>query len=276
MNLLAVVRAVQFASCMTLLAIPAFSTWIAPPGVLTSRVGAILQRQFNRIIAGAFLLALLSDIAAFWLIANALSAETDVDFATLLTQTQSGRLFLLRLALIIAVGASLFSNVWGLTLLLSAGALGSLAWAGHAAASETATFQIIVDVTHLLSAGIWPGSLLPLTCFLALKEESTQRIVKRFSASSLIAVGLLSLSGCANAYFRLGSFNALLTTVYGHVLLLKIALFLIMIAIAARNLYLVSRFKASFLPELRRNVLAELILAIGIVLVVGLLGLLAP
>jgi putative copper export protein len=260
---------------MTLLAIPAFSTWIAPPGVLTSRVGAILQRQFDRIIAGAFLLALLSDIAAFWLIANTLIAETDADFGTLLTQTQFGRLFLLRLALIIAVGASLFCNVRGLTLLLSVGALGSLAWTGHAAASETRSFQIFVDVTHLLSAGIWPGTLLPLTCFLALNEENTQTIVKRFSASSLIAVGFLSLSGCANAYFRLGSFNALLTTVYGHVLLLKIALFL-MIAIAARNLYLVPRFKTSSLPELRRNVLAELILAIGVVLVVGFLGLLAP
>ena len=52
-----------------------------------------MQRQFNRIVAGTFLLALLSDIAAFWLIANALIAETGVDFAPFSRKLNSGGCF---------------------------------------------------------------------------------------------------------------------------------------------------------------------------------------
>ena len=45
------------------------------------------------------------------------------------------------------------------------------------------------------------------------------------STSSLIAVGLLSPAALPTRYFRLGSFKALMTAVYGHLPVRKIALF---------------------------------------------------
>ena len=225
MNPLIVARAVQFASCMTLLAIPVFSRWIAPPGLSTCREASILEERLRRLMAASVLLALLSVIAVYWIVASSLIAETETQWSTLLTSTQFGRLFLIRLALILAVGASMILNSTGLALVSGACALGSLAWAGHAAASENSAFQIAVDVVHLLASGIWPGTLLPLAFYLGVTQKETRHVVRRFSASSVIAVSVLSLTGCFNAYFRLGTLNALLTTTYGHLLLLKIALF---------------------------------------------------
>ena len=131
-------------------------------------------------------------------------------------------------------------------------------------------------VTTALASGIWPGTLLPLAFYLGVTQKETRHVVRRFSASSVIAVSVLSLTGCFNAYFRLGTLNALLTTTYGHLLLLKIALFMVTISIAACNLlYVVPRLESTF-PRLRRNVAMELVLAVGIVFVVGALGLLPP
>ncbi|MFZ0709339.1 MAG: CopD family protein, partial [Terrimicrobiaceae bacterium] len=84
------------------------------------------------------------------------------------------------------------------------------------------------------------------------------------------------VTGFANACFRLGTLDALVVTTYGHFLLLKIALFMVTISIAACNLlYVIPRLETSF-PRLKRNVAVELILALGILFVVGALGLLPP
>jgi copper resistance protein D len=273
---LMIARAVQFASCMTLLAIPMFSRWIAPPRLLAGREVSLLENQFRRLMVNAVLLALFSAVAVFWIVASSLIAETGTQWPSLLTQTQFGRLFLIRLALLIAVGASVIYNSPGLALFSSACALCSLAWAGHAAASENSAIQIAVDVLHLLAAGVWPGTLLPLAFYLGIHRSETRRVVRRFSASSLVAVSVLSVSGYANACFRLGTLNSLLTTTYGHLLLLKICLFVVTIAIAACNLlYVAPRLEASAL-RLRRNVALEIALAGGILFVVGALGLLPP
>lgn len=276
MNPLIIARAVQFASCMTLLAIPVFARWIAPPGLPTGREASILEKRLRRLMAASVLLALFSAIAVYWMVARSLTAETEAQWSTLLTSTQFGRLFLIRLALILAVGAATLCNSTGLALVSGACALGSLAWAGHAAASENSALQIVVDSAHLLAAGIWPGALLPLTFYLAINRNEARRVVRRFSTSSLIAVSVLAVTGCANACFRLGTLDALLTTNYGRLLLLKIAFFLATISIAACNLlYVIPRLETSF-PRLKRNVAVELILALGILFVVGALGLLPP
>ena len=128
MNPLIIARAVQFASCMTLLAIPVFSRWIAPPGLRKGREASILEKRLRRLMAVSVLLALFSAIAVFWMVALSLIAETEAEWSSLLASTQFGRLFLIRLALILAVGAATLCNSTGLALVSGACALGSLAW----------------------------------------------------------------------------------------------------------------------------------------------------
>ena len=116
----------------------------------------------------------------------------------------------------------------------------SLAWLGHAGASEgpNQNVELAGDVLHLVSAGLWPAGLgtalaLFLGCYLHGEREPISLLVagaatRRFSALSLVAVGLLAVSGIANSYFLVGSFHMLFTSDYGRLLLLKLALFLAM------------------------------------------------
>ena len=57
----------------------------------------------------------------------------------------------------------------------------------------------------------------------------------RFSAYGIVAVGALLLTGAINTWYLAGSIRALTETDYGHLLLVKIALFLVMLALATVN-----------------------------------------
>jgi putative copper export protein len=54
-------------------------------------------------------------------------------------------------------------------------------------------------------------------------------VVRRFSASSLIAVAAMALTGLSNSVFMVGSVQGLLTTDYGRLLISKIVLFLLLV-----------------------------------------------
>ena len=64
--------------------------------------------------------------------------------------------------------------------------------------------------------------------------------VPTFSRLGYGAVGLLLVSGVLNAIILVSRPELLITTTYGRVLLVKISLVFIMIAIAARNRFILS------------------------------------
>jgi len=88
-----------------------------------------------------------------------------------------------------------------------------------------------------LTACINSGALLPLATFFLLLVKSDQIgdlglaavVVRRFSASSLIAVAAMALTGLSNSVFMVGSVQGLLTTDYGRLLISKIVLFLLLV-----------------------------------------------
>jgi len=63
-------------------------------------------------------------------------------------------------------------------------------------------------------------------------------LVRRFSASSLVAVAVMALTGLLNSIFMVGSFRALLTSAYGQLLISKVILFFVMVGFGAWNLFL--------------------------------------
>ena len=111
-----------------------------------------------------------------------------------------------------------------------------------------------------------------------------------FLPLSLIVVALLAVTGILNAYFIVGSFQALFGTSYGQLVLVKIALLILMIGFGAWNLLVLKpgliglamvdkqgRLPATKLVEsLVRNVICETILAACVILVVGFLGVTPP
>ena len=135
---------------------------------------------------------------------------------------------------------------------------------------------------------------MPLAAFLFLLLKSSQveviglagPVVRRFSASSLIAVSGMALTGLLNSIFMVGSFRALLTSAYGQILVSKLILFFAMIGFGAWNLFLLKPRIAVELPTvnaqksavhlLLRNVLCEIGLGTLVILIVGLLGITPP
>ena len=105
-------------------------------------------------------------------------------------------------------------------------------------------------------------------------------MVRRFSCLGIVSVATLVISGIINAWILVGSFRALVVTDYGRILMLKIAVFLVMVTLAAVNrLWLTPRLAApegKSLHALTRNSVAEIVLGLSIFVIVGLLGTLHP
>lgn len=168
-----------------------------------------------------------------------------------LTSTQVGTVWLFRgglllvLATFLAMRADLSRRLdWqaarGEALLLGSAALGLLAASGHAAAVEPGMGEAIaMHLAHLLAAGMWLGAL-PALAFLwraAAREAGADArpyavvAAHRFSRCAGWLVGGLLLTGLANTAFQVGSVGALLGTPHGRLLLLKLALFVAMLAV---------------------------------------------
>jgi copper resistance protein D len=285
------VRVVHFAAAVALFGELAFIAWIAPQAVE-------LRRSTLRVAAWCVALLLLSGLA--WLAveavrmsglppARALNRDT---LGTVLADTLFGRAWIVRFALAVALGATLLlsrrrAGLATLSAVLAAGLLGSLAWAGHAAA-ERGVDRIVhlsADAAHLLAAGAWLGALPPLARVLAGAPEIglAERVTRRFSVMGIACVSVLIVTGTASAWYTVGSVPALFGTDYGRLLLAKLALFAAMIALAAANrvrwtprLAAASGEAGLARRRLRRNAIAETSLGLAVLGLVGALGVTVP
>jgi copper resistance protein D len=262
-----------------------------------------VERRLLHLAIWSLVAALLSALLWFWLEVASMSGLSlknglsPAAWQTVLFETQFGRVWQLRLGLIVAVFAlvaSALAQIQAARVLLvvlwlaSIVFLVSLAWISHAAAATAHTFGMLGDMLHLCAAGLWMGGLLPLAMFLASERaslslgETGARVVCRFSTLSLCCVSVLVVSGISNSWVLVGSIHALFTTPYGRLLLVKLALFAILVAFGARNRFLVKAklTKAAADPDtlaqLRRNVLWEAYLGVAVVVIVACLGVTPP
>src|SRR6202035_5550982 len=135
----------------------------------------------------------------------------------------------------------------------------------------------------------WVGALLPLIVLFAGAGDASLAIARtataRFSILGIVSVGTLLATGIVNTFYLAGSVPALLHTDYGQLLLIKIALFLAMVAIAAVNRFrLTPRLvqQASItashnaLRRLRRNAAIEISAGAIVIAIVAALGTMPP
>ena len=95
---------------------------------------------------------------------------------------------------------------------------------------------------------------------------------------------MLLVTGLVNAWSLVGTITALFGTTYGQLLLLKLALFLLMVSIAAINRFLLTprllRWQETAarhpLRQLRNNAFVEAAIGAAIITAVAVLGTLAP
>lgn len=298
-TLLVAARFVQFASTVALAGCLCFAATIAPT--------RLLDAAWRRVVWGALPIIVLS--GALWFIAQAarMSGGPIADalrpelLSTVLWHTQFGLVFALRLGLCAFLALALFWRMvpvrW-VALVLSALLLASLAWSGHAVGEEgrNHAIHLTADIVHLLAAGVWLGGLpmLALLFHRALAaatvdaHEVAREATRRFSVMGLIAVAALLTTGSVNTWYLAGSLPALVGTDYGRWLLLKVAMFGAMVAVAAVNRQALTPRLAlesndsvppgarMALRMLRRNSLLEAALGIGVIAIVAWLGSAVP
>jgi len=115
--------------------------------------------------------------------------------------------------------------------------------------------------------------------------DAARTATVRFSTLGIVSVGTLIVTGAINTWCLAGSVAALTETDYGLLLLGKIALFLVMVVIAAVNrLRLTPRLvrsvsRAAALGALRRisrNTLIEVVAGAAVIAIVAVLGVTPP
>jgi copper resistance protein D len=270
-----------------------------------------VRRQMRWWLGGNLLVAIASSIGWLALVTMRMSDRPASEILTdgtawiVLTQTQFGLVWQLRLlcagllaAIVLLVeNSNSFPSRWSAALALAPAILylGGLAWTGHAGAAPGGQgyLHLSADFLHVVAAGAWLGGLSGLALLLgkiqSASDSSSREIIyratERFSDLGAVSVTVLLVSGLINSWFLVGSMQALIGTGYGHILLVKIVLFIAMVSFAAVNRLrylprLSSGIKtdqaANALRQLRRNALAETCLGLGILVVVGKLGIVAP
>jgi copper transport protein len=172
--------------------------------------------------------------------------------------------------------------------LSGAGAAAAVAMAirvasGHAAAAPDPLLQQGYQWLHFFFAGLWVGGLVLL--LLLLRERVADRNVppvaetRRFSDMALIAVGVVALTGALRAVNELGGLSNVLDALhraYGITLLVKVAVALVLIALGATNRLRNVVLLAEDPRPLRRFVTGETIVAVGVLVLTGVLTGLNP
>lgn len=226
-------------------------------------------------------------------------AATSEVMLDVVNQTQFGQVAEIRLALaIILAGCLGYDRVpsarW-LGVAMSLGLIAAIAWTGHAGstAGGTGTLHLAADTLHLCAAAIWTGGLVSLVLVLSASMRDpaaggaafAAHVTRRFSILGVAAVLAIFITGLVNSWILVGSLQALAATGYGQLLLLKIALFVVMLSVAAVNRFWWTPRLA--LPSsvatqddarrrLARNSVIEIALALMIFAIVGVLGTLHP
>ncbi len=306
-------RAIHFAASIMVAGVVFFIVFVAEPAFRhtkdDARVAVAVRIRLAWIAWIGLVVALASGVPWLVIVAESMSGQplgaltSQGILWTVLTQTDFGNDWLLRLVLACALGGLFvhFLSVKGVTSLglkavtavLAAALVGSLAWAGHAIGGQGVEGFVhpAADVLHLIAAAAWAGALVPLAVLLTMTGPhaaglaAARTATQRFSTLGIVSVAALLLTGTVNAWYLVGSVSALTGTDYGRLLLVKLALFAGMVGIAAFNW---SRLTPRLLQnadatgaqrarrQLRRNAAIEAAMGALVICIVATLGILPP
>lgn len=283
--LIPVLRGVHVASLASTFGALLFALLIAEKSAI------YLRRVLYRLVRISVVFALLAGIA--WMavetavIADATNLSSFIDAVPVVAfRTQYGRWFVFRCALLIILPWLPLGTRFGgvMALVLAALALAVQPWLGHAGAiGGSLGIELISSETlHLLAAGAWLGGLLPLLIAIGkLPHEAAATACRRFTPIGLSAVLLLAGTAIAQVAALMGGLPGLFGTSYGHVALVKLGLFFILLTLAALNrLVLTDHLAQSASSEARRrmrtSIMIEMILGVAVIVTAGFLASSAP
>ncbi len=292
---LTAVRGVQIAASLSAFGVAVFWSAVALPvpqaaeGATRGRIEAGFRRLFRASLAVAV------SASVVWLVAQAAfmaEAESlpDVMAAVwpVLTATHFGHVLGARLLLLVlsalALGNGSNDGRKALAALTAALALILQTWSTHAAAAEGIDRVVLLgaESLHLLAVGAWLGSLAPLFVAIgALAPDQGARAVQRFSPLGMLCVAILAGTALAQSWILIGGLRGLVGTDYGRVALVKLALLLVLLALAAANRFryvpaLRGPASADAKRRLRRSIAVETAVGLAAVFAASLLADLPP
>jgi copper resistance protein D len=231
------------------------------------------QLGLGRSVGWLAALVLLAGVAALgWQVTVATGrADAATDGAAwlrLLGATRFGTVWLLRHAILLLMAALVIFRerdghqsdegradwlAWRIeAVLLAVAGVGLASWAGHAVGvNPGSALPALVNAAHLVAAGAWLGALPALSLLLraASREDGADSrpyavlATHRFSFWALFVMAVIVMTGVWNAWNEVGGVAGLAGTPYGRLVMLKTALLLPVLALAAWN-------RRSLLPRL--------------------------
>jgi len=298
-----VIRFLLYLDLMVLFGLPLFELY-ALKGVLKKPVSlfSVWSFFFTLISAGIVL-----SLANMLLVAQSMSGVSDPGELTLhiiemvVGETAVGMSWGVRLvALTIAfvgLGLRLRNAVLSRYVLMLTGgtALATLAWGGHAAMNDGVSYYVhlLSDIVHLSAAGAWVGALTAFTVLLSIKKASKAAYALQLSgaltgfarAGTVIVISIVITAVVNFVLITEKPLSTLPGSVYGLLLVIKTALFFLMLLLAAANRFrlapklenalLQGHYKAG-IALMRKSIITEFTVAVLILAIVAWLGTLSP
>jgi copper transport protein len=249
--------------------------------------GVALHLLRRQVVIGAALLALASILLVLYQAWTAFSTNTQLSFGSIILSLvgfDSNWQFWLRLALLVFIVFLTFQLLspgrgpfiqWLVMLPLVILVMATFSLKSHSAALND-PLAVVFDIIHLSAMAAWFGGLLPLFMLLRRTSITPAILVPRFTRVALVSVSLLALTGLYSALLEVQTLNALVTTSYGLSLLVKVAIFVVLVGLGALNfLILTPRFKKGengAVRNLRLSMRAEMVLGIFLLAAVGVLA----
>ena len=270
-----IVKALLYATCLTagggVLFLAAFGRQLNEP----ERRFVI---QFTRSVAVVALYVTIARVAI-------LSAMLGDDFASLwdwsliqiVLDSSDGRAAAVRVVGLIGIGVFSFGTGASQAIAVASALLvaGSFAFTGHAGSVGPGYLSRLLVGAHLLAVSFWIGALVPLFKIASSSEFSRiGAILRRFGSIAVFIVPGLIVAGLVLLWLLLGSLEAIFTSEYGRLVLLKLSFVAGLLTLAAINkLRLtpgVAAGNRAAAARLRWSIAGEMILATAILLVTAI------
>lgn len=226
----------------------AFVTLLWPRGAHEPRARALLGLAWTcGLLASVAGIGLQGAYGALGGLRDALRAETYVDVLT----TEPGVVLAARVLLWVLAAVVLSALLQGGprtsrspgwrvgALAVCLGLLRATGMAGHNSEGGEPTWGALADLVHLLGVALWIGGLAMLALAVLPRRRAAElaRIVPGYSRLAAVSVAGIVAAGLVLAWQVVGSYDALLHTSYGHLLLLKTGVLgvVLLVALASRQ-----------------------------------------
>jgi copper transport protein len=242
-----VARWAVFLALALFLGAGAFLLFVWPRGVWSRRARALVRAGWVGLFVATLASLLLEGPYGAGL---GLSAAWRSSVIGDVLDTHFGHVMVVRLMLLVLMApmlglwfhhrdAALRASAWWrfMAVVLAAGVLLTVSLAGHADVGSFVPFALAADWIHLASMSVWVGGLIVLAvAVLAPRDLDEQRaVVPRFSQVALVCVVALIASGAYQTWRQVGGLEAFKRTDYGQLLVIKLAIFVLLLVIATRS-----------------------------------------